>query len=204
MENRGREWTENPTLACSLGGWGPATVFSGQVAACSFPAGSSTIFPLPRRLPVAPGHVQTQVKASIGSRTWGLAHALHLWLPRGRRKKEHGLAVGCRTQGWVNTTASQPHHAAKEGREMLRGLEKESIKTGATDKGEQASRSSWPVPTSSAARAGFTCHRTGGSPEPLFVVLGNCSSPGGRGEGAANGIGMQPKDLRQGLQPGSQ
>lgn len=83
---------------------------------------------------------------------------------------------------------------------MLRGLEKESIKTGATDKGEQASRSSWPVPTSSAARARFTCHRTGGSPEPLFVVLGNCSSPGGRGEGAANGIGMQPKDLRQGLQ----
>lgn len=94
LQNRGREWTESPTLACSLGGWGPSTAFSGQVAACSFPAGSSTIFPLPRRLPVVPGHVQTQVKASTGSRTWGLAHALHLWLPRERRKKERGLAVG--------------------------------------------------------------------------------------------------------------
>lgn len=70
----------------------------------------------------------------------------------------------------MNPAAAQPRQAAEKGREMWRRLGKKSAKAGARDKGAQASRSSRPVPASSAARTGSRATRAGGSPEALFVV----------------------------------
>lgn len=93
----------------------------------------------------APGQVRTQVSASAGSRIRGWACALALGLPPAGKVTGLGCVAG-RTLRWVSTAPAQPYHATKKGREMWRGLEKKSIKAGATDKGGQASRSSRPVP----------------------------------------------------------
>lgn len=79
---------------------------------------------------------------------------------------------------------------------MWRGLEKKSIKARATDKGGQASLSSRPDPASSAASARLTCHQGWRLSRAPLCCVGNCSSPGGRGEGAAKRSETQPQDLR--------
>lgn len=71
------------------------------------PTGFSTIFRLPQQIPIAAGHVLTQVRSSGGSWTRGWAHALHLQLPQ--EKQELGQRWGCRTQGQENTMAAQTH-----------------------------------------------------------------------------------------------
>lgn len=72
------------------------------------PAGFSTIFRLPRWIPIASGRVLTQFRSSSGSRTRGWAHARHLRLPPRSRSSVWGGDAGLKGRG-TNTMAAQPH-----------------------------------------------------------------------------------------------
>lgn len=104
-------------------------------------------------------------------------------LPRAAAaKQECGLAVEKQDSRVGERKGCPVPIGSKEGREMWRGLKRESIKARETDKGTQASLSFQAAPTSLATSAQPTCHqRWWLSQAPLHCVDG-CSSLGGGGE----------------------
>lgn len=97
-------------------------------------------------------------------------------------KQERGLVVEEQDSRVGEHKGCPVPIGSKEGREMWRGLKRESIKAGETDKGTQASRSFQPAPAGLATSARPTCQlRWWLSQAPLHCV-GSCSSLSRRGE----------------------
>lgn len=149
----------------------------GTGAACSFPAGSSTVFPLPWRLPIVPDHVRRRLYlvSDPGLGTCALPRAA-------AGKQERGLAVEEQDSKVGEHKGCPVSTGSKKGREIWRGLKRESIKARETDKGTQASPSFQPAPASLATSARPTCHQRWWLSQAPLHCVGSCSSLGGGGE----------------------
>lgn len=171
--------------------------------ACTSPAESSTVSPLLGGLQSRQAMCELRSELLLGFGPGAGHMPLHGWLQPGREVGAH-WRWGRRTQRWKNTRALSrggvgAGNVERTGKEIHPGQSSRQRLL--------ASLSSRPAPASSAASARLTC-RQGWRPSraPLCCV-GNCSSPAGRGGGggrAGMGTRMQPKDLQQGFQRGSQ
>lgn len=171
--------------ALHLGCCGVQKAFSGQVLQALLRPHPQLSSPTSPACGISdmPGQVKARVSASAGSLTQGWAHGLHHWLPLGSRCAggvqdsrvgEHSghpaLPGSKKGEGNVERTGKEIHQG-QINRQRLAGL---VFLLACSDQ-------HWsPVPGSHATKAG-------GSPEPLFVVVGNCSLHGGGERGSCKG-----------------